>query len=152
MSLKYDFFLKGKIIEEEPIEQFLREKNVPYSKKTVSGGIYFDANEELGFEIYIFMKSTSFFDYMINDTYYEYEWENCTCISFDVNKFFDNQKVRLNMLELTLHLLKNNLGDAILLFNGDVLILDRKNGKVNPNLQSDFWKSKDLLTKLKSLE
>jgi hypothetical protein len=152
MSLKYDFFFKEKVAssEFELMDKFLKEKNIQYSKKINDNQIYFNVYEKLGFEIYIFMEDTHFFDYEINDTYLEYEWDNCTCISFDVNKFFDNQRVKSNMLEIVIAFLKSNAYDAVLLFNGDVLILDRKKGIVNANLESGFWKSKELLIKLEN--
>lgn len=148
MSLKYDFFLNEKVIDFEPIERLLKEKNIPYSKKADDRRIYFDAYEDLGFEICIFRENTSYFEYQINDTCHAYEWNDCTCVSFEVNKFFDNQKVKSNMLEMIIALFKSNAFDALLLFNGDVLILDRKNGKISPDLKSGFWKSNDLLTRL----
>lgn len=150
MSLKYDFFLKEKAVDSGPIDRFLKERDVPYSKKINDNQIYFDVYEKLGFEIYIFIEKTHFFEYEVNNTYLEYEWHNCTCISFDVNKFFDNQKVKSNLLEIVIAFLKLNSFDAVLLFNSDVLILNQKNGDVKANLESDFWKSKELLTKLEN--
>ena len=53
------------------------------------------------------------------------------------------------MMDICINILNNTNEDAVLLFNGDVLILERVNGIVKVNNNFGFWNSEELLAKVK---
>ena len=72
-------------------------------------------------------------------------------INFRLDKFYDNLQVRLNMIEFCIYILNKIDDDAIILFNGELLVLERINGILKINDNFGFWNSNLLVDKLKSI-
>lgn len=77
----------------------------------------------------------------------EENWDYSTNIHFRLDKFYDNLLGRSNMIDMCIYVLNNTKDDAKLLFNGDILVLERNNGIVNINKNFGFWNSKELINK-----
>lgn len=150
MALTYTLYIKCKKSSEEGVSTFLKQKNIPYTTETIGHTICINVHESLGFILYFFSKDKSHFDYIAKKNREEYEWNTCSCISFDLNKFFNNTQAKLNLIDITASVLKNTTKDAVLLFNSDSLILNRKDGILTLNSDNDFWKQEEPVLKIET--
>jgi hypothetical protein len=106
----------------------------------------------LGFMISVLFSEKISFDYLISEKQIvEENWDYSSDMHFRLDKFYDNFLSRLNMIELCIYVLNNTKEDARLLFNGDILVLERTNGVININKNFGFWNSDDLLDKIERI-
>lgn len=150
MALEYRLQVKTEISLFNFIENYLIEKNISFLKEGVNKGANIYLYEVLGFMISFIISKKMFFDYIINESeFIEREWDYSSNIYFRLDKFYDDLLARLNMMDICINILNNTNEDAVLLFNGDVLILERVNGIVKVNNNFGFWNSEELLAKVK---
>lgn len=134
MSLDQRLYLKAKIEVDYKIENILCEKNIEYSKNSN----YFDVFDKLGFLIYFSYSRNDYFDYVVNGEMSDFEWnEDCTHVSYRLDKFSDIYQTNMNMLDITFRLLNDTNADAIL--GSEVLILKRDNNIIKLNETNNFW-------------
>jgi len=151
MALEYDLYFKGRPSLPEKIENILTSKKVNFKKDHAEGLVCFDLYNFLGFVLTIFIRDNKYFNYLISETQTkENEWKKTSVVSFRLNKDYNYLGARLNMLDIVVYILKESDEDVILLFNSDVMILEREGGKIVLNKAAGFWSSKDLLDKIGS--
>lgn len=152
MALEYKLQIKSKISLLNLVENYLTGKNILFSKENISKGLSLYLHESLGFIVSILFSENIYFEYLINKNHIiEDEWDYSSDIHFRLDKFYDNLLVRLNMIDLCIYVLNNTVEDAKLLFNGDVLVLERNEGVISINKNFGFWNSDELLNKVQSV-
>ncbi len=152
MALEYKLHIKSKISLLNLVENYLTGKNIIFSKENISKGVNLYLHESLGFIVSILFSEKIYFEYLINKNHsIEDEWDYSSDIHFRLDKFYDNLLVRLNMIDVCIYVLNNTEGDAKLLFNGDVLVLERIKGVISINKNFGFWNSDELLNKVESV-
>jgi len=154
MALEYDLYFKCNGALFEKLDSFFNLKQISFKKDTIDRIVKYNLFDVLGFLITILNVNNHYFDYLVNKTdSVQKEWECSSIISFRLKKNFksddDYLKVLSNMLDIILFLLKETEGDAILLFNGDLMILERENSKLVLNGETEFWNLKGLSDKIK---
>lgn len=75
----------------------------------------------------------------------ELEIEPTVNVLLRVDKFDDPLETKTAVLDATLRFLRQHTGDAALLFNGEVVILTRKQGRVTLNEDAGFWNYEELV-------
>ncbi|MGL4629725.1 MAG: SitI3 family protein [Leadbetterella sp.] len=146
MALEYRLQIKTKISILNFLESYLTEKSFSYSKKNLNKAVTLYLWDLLGFSITISHSDKVFFDYLVNENKtIEEKWDYSNNITFRFDKFYDNLHARTNMLEICNYHIINTKEDIRLLFNGDVLVLERTDSVVNINKNFGFWNSDDLL-------
>jgi hypothetical protein len=80
----------------------------------------------------------------VSDSYREYLQEELDIqvdqrVFFRLDKFSDLEAARLSLLRVTSLVLAVVGGDAALLFNGELVLLLRRRGKLALNRDTDFW-------------
>lgn len=152
MALEYDLYFKGNPSLPEKIENVLTSKKVNFKKDCTEGLVCFDLYDFLGFVVTISSRDNKYFNYLINETQTkENEWKKSSVVSFRLNKDYNYLEARLNMLDIVIYILNESDEDAILLFNSDVLILEREGGRIVLNKTAGFWSSQDLFDKVSSM-
>jgi hypothetical protein len=74
----------------------------------------------------------------------EFGFTPTVCISFRRDNETDPVTVRTNLLRGCIALLEGNNDDAVLLLNGEVVILLRRNGRLVLNTVEGFWTDAEL--------
>jgi hypothetical protein len=74
----------------------------------------------------------------------EFGFTPTVCISFHRDNETDPVTVRTNLLRGCIALLEGNNDDAVLLLNGEVVILLRRNGRLVLNTVEGFWTDAEL--------
>lgn len=152
MALEYRLQIKTKMTLFNFVERYLKEKNILFSKENISKGVNLYLFEVLGFMISILYSDKIYFDYLIKENQtYEEEWDYSNDIYFRFDKSYDNLLARLNMIDMCIYILNNTKEDAKLLFNGDILVLEKKKDVISINMNFGFWNSDDLLAKLEHI-
>lgn len=150
MALEYRLQVKTEISLFNLVESYLNEKKISFSREEIDKGVNIYLFEVMGFMTSIVLSRNVFFDYMVSENQViEDEWDYSSDITFRLDKLYDNLLARLNMIDVCCCILKNTTEDARLLFNGDILVLERTNGEVIVNNNFGFWNSEDLRTKIK---
>lgn len=149
MALEYDLNIKSKSIFSQKIDKHLTTKGYIFEKEFKENSAIFNLYKPLGFILSLFIVENKYFDYINNENQnIEKEWQYSTLISFRLDKNYDYLNVRINMLDIISFILNQTKDDALLLFNGDVLILERINGKIILNKNTGFWNSDELIKKI----
>lgn len=149
MALEYRLQIKTKMSLFNFVEDYLNEKNILFSKENINNGMNLYLYETLGFMISILPTEKVFFEYLIAENQIiETDWNYSSSIYFRLDKFYDNLMVRSNMIDMCIYILNNTIDDAKLLFNGDVLVLEKNNDIISINKNFGFWNSDDLLNKI----
>ncbi|MBF7089945.1 hypothetical protein IUY40_00070 [Flavobacterium sp. ALJ2] len=149
MALEYDLNIKSKKIFSQKLGKYLISKEYIYEKKHEEKLVIFDLYKPLGFIISLFVIENKYFDYISNENQcIEKEWHYSSLISFRLDKDYDYLNVRINMLDIIIFILNQTKDDLLLLFNGDILILERTNGKIILNKNAGFWNSDKLIKKI----
>lgn len=152
MALEYRLQIKTKTPLSYFLDSYLKEKNILFSKDETEKDIRVYLCDLLGFTISVLLSRNVCFDYQITkNQFIEEEWNYSSDMYFRLDKFYDNLLARLNMLDLCIYVLNNTSEDARLLFNGDVLVLERTNGKININKNFGFWNSHVLIDRLEMI-
>lgn len=152
MALEYRLQIKTKISLFNFVESYLYERNISFSKEIIKNGINIYLYEVLGFMISIFSSDKIYFEYLINNNEtFEEEWDYSNDIYIRFDKSFDNLHARLNMIDMCVYILNNTKDDAKLLFNGDILVLEKKKGIISINKNFGFWNSVDLIAKIEHM-
>lgn len=152
MALEYRLQIKTKMTLFNFAEGYLKKKNILFSKESIDKGVNIYLYEALGFMISILFSEKIFFEYLVGENITnEEEWEYSSDLHFRLDKFYDNLNARLNMIDICIYILNNVNDDAKLLYNGDILVLERTNGNITINENFGFWNSDELLNKIKLL-
>ncbi|GAA5042305.1 hypothetical protein GCM10011506_44340 [Marivirga lumbricoides] len=152
MALEYRLQVKTKMSLSSLVESYLNEKRILFSKENITKGENVYCYEGLGFMVSILFSEKIFFEYLISENKtIEEDWDYSIDIHFRLDKFYDNLLARINMIDMCIYLLNNTREDARLLFNGDILVLERTNGIISINKNFGFWNSDDLLNKINLL-
>ncbi|MBC6111947.1 SitI3 family protein [Pedobacter fastidiosus] len=152
MALEYRLHIRTRTPLFDFVKKYLDEKNILFNKENTNKGVNFYLYEILGFMISILYSEKVFFEYLINENQIvEADWDYSTDIHFRLDKFYDNLLARLNMIDVCVCILSNTKDDAKLLFNGDILVLERYNGVISINKNFGFWNSHDLLNKIENI-
>ncbi|OXA72594.1 hypothetical protein B0A56_13715 [Flavobacterium columnare NBRC 100251 = ATCC 23463] len=152
MALEYRLQIKTKVSLVNLVVSYIKERNILFSKENTSKGVNLYLREALGFIISILFSEKVYFEYLIDENHtIEEEWEYSNDIHFRLDKFYDNLLARLNMIDVCIYMLSNTEGDAKLLFNGEVLVLERSNGIIRINKNFGFWNSDELLNKVEHI-
>lgn len=149
MALEYRLQVKTEMSLFNFVVSYLNERKISFSEEIIDKGINIYLYEKMGLMISIALPGKAFFDYMINKSQMiQDEWDYSSNINFRLDKSHNNLIARLNMIDVCCYILKNTTEDAILLFNGDILVLERTNGKVIANNGFGFWNSEELKNKV----
>jgi len=147
MALEYRLQIKTEVSLLHIIENYLKERYLLFSKQKNKNSDFY-LNEELGFMISILFSKEIFFEYLLSENQVvEEKWDYSNDIYFRLDKFYDNLLAKINMIEICIYILNNTKEDAKLIFNGDILVLERINGSININKNFGFW-NEDLLSKV----
>lgn len=144
MALEYNLQVQTRLPILNFVEDYLNENNIAFSEDKIQNNI--DLYETLGITISSLYSEKVFLEYMINkQEIIEEEWSYSNNILFRLDKFYDNLSARLNVIEVCAYILKNTNEDVLMLFNNELLVLQRTNGTVKINKSYGFWDSDQLL-------
>lgn len=147
MALEYRLQIKTQVSLLHIIENYLKERCLIFLKQKYKSSDFY-LKEELGFMISILSSKKIFFEYMLSENQVvEEKWDYSNDIYFRLDKFYDNVLAKINMIEICIYILNNTKEDAKLIFNGDILVLERINGLIHINKNFGFWNG-DLLSKV----
>ena len=150
MGLEYSLYLRSEKSLQELTENYLLLENIHLEKNIKDNLIEIDSIYEiLGFIIYLYSGIDKYFSYEIDKKMIENRWHGkYNCLSFEFNKSFDNSIAKTNMINIVIKVLEETTSDVLLLFNSDVLILERKDSKLYLNDKIGFWNEKSLSDKM----
>lgn len=151
MALLYQFKIKTQSSIINLIESYLKDKEIEYYPERYSNTTTISLYKVLGFSISLSYSELDYLEYAIDNTsIQELKWDCSWNITFQFDKFYDNLSAKLNMLDLCCYILSYTKEDVILVFNGELLILNREDGIVNMNNSFNFWNSDELIRKIES--
>lgn len=152
MALEYRLKIETKIPLLNYLENYLDKNSISVSKEKIQEVTNIYLYERFGFMISTMNSEKVFFDYLINEKQViEEYWDYSNDMNFRLDKFYNNLLARLHMIDICVYILYNTKENARLLFNGDILVLERTNGIISINQSFGFWNSVDLLDKIKSI-
>lgn len=152
MALEYRLQIKSKLNLLNFVGKFLKENKISFSVENSNNCINLYLCDILGFMISILFSETVYFEYLIDkNEIVEEEWEYSSDLHFRLDKFCDNLKARMNMIDICIYILNNTNEDVKLLFNRDILVLERNHSVITINKNFGFWNSDELLNKIESL-
>ncbi len=149
MAIEYSLSIKQQSGNSDMLASPMKESSIENKGFTDA----FEVTPKSGFQLDTHSKFNRFFEFEESGVLKEFEWEVSREVSFRFLKDFDNVLAKRNMIKIVSYALKNTKADAILLFNGELLVLCRKNGHLILNNDFGFWDQiKDLYHSLSSEE
>lgn len=135
MALEYTATLGGEVQPEEVLDWFSSVAGLKRDKEKIIAA---------DMEILIY-ETVGLASLVIED---EFDFPPSLSISFRLNKFGDPVSMRKQIVRAVSALLQNTYEDAVLLFNGQTVILQRINGRLALNHVEGFWvdEVKELIT------
>lgn len=141
MSLNYDFLVNENIPAPQFIDEYLMRESIISKKNSIDSTVHYKLYDEKGFDIYIYIVKDKIIEYEIKNKKKEHIFSECSCISFDLNKSFDYQIAKKNMINFLIFLLKKSSNDTLFIFNSDYLLFEKKDDVLYFNNETDFWQS-----------
>jgi hypothetical protein len=152
MALEYDIHIKSKILFFEKVETFLNSRKYIFEKEYSDNLVIFNLYNQLGFIISFFIKENNYFNYLNSkNESIEKEWNFSSGISFRLNKSYDYLAAKLNMLDIIVYILNETKEDSIVIFNGDIMILEKTEGKIKLNEHIEFWSNVELKNRISNI-
>lgn len=140
MALEYRLNIESKKSLALDFEKYLSQERISFERENLNTSVCYNLFKILGFLVSFIVRDNCYFSYLVReDESLEKEWDYSSVISFRLDKFYDNSLAKLNMIKICGYILNNTKDDAILLFNGDILVLERINGVVKVNNNFGFW-------------
>jgi hypothetical protein len=152
MALEYKFYLNSKISVSEVLDKYFSEEKIEMNNCSDNPNFY-DCYSSSGFSIMIRNLNSLIFDYAeIESEFFEIEFKPCCELVFRLDKFYDNSISKLNMITICDNILSLISSDAILLFNGELVVLKRIDGIFSINRNFGFWNTTELENYAKILD
>ena len=138
MALVYEFVLDGAISLDEIAARVFpgrTERFVPFEDILTA-----DCYQEFGFGLTLRSDRNGYFGALVDGEDWEWEPASYVGVTFRMDKDLDRQIVGpRNMLEIVARLLATGSEDAVLMFNGDSLLLTRFGGVIRKYDRPMWW-------------
>lgn len=128
MALEYCFLISTKI-EPKIFEEYLKTKDISFSKETFVPDVYFYASDHLGYITYFSYAKNREITYCengVDESFYSHNIS--TKLTIRINKFYDYDQVCLEVYDMVLFLVRRYPNDCILRYLDSYMIFIRTNG------------------------
>jgi len=137
MALEYRLTLAG----ETPVD-LVAERAFPEPAERPTGiapRLFADHKDQYGFSVTMVAGQGGYLALDTGDGWWEWEPESYVRVNFRLDKFADIRWVVTNMLTVVRRVLDTGPEDATLDFNGDVLLLARRDGTLTKHHRDTWW-------------
>lgn len=137
MAIEYDLTLAGNT----PIEQ-LAERALPEPAERPTGTTPFltaDLDDKYGFDVTVAIGSDAYINVETDSGNWTWEPATFAAVRFGMDKFADADWAVTNMITVVRRVLDTGTEDAVLVVNGDVLLLSRLDGRLVRHNRDRWW-------------
>ncbi|PRY27993.1 SitI3 family protein [Pseudosporangium ferrugineum] len=139
MAIEYRLTLAGST----PVER-LAERALPDPDERPAGTespLSVNLDDRLGFAVFVSAGRDGYFDVESDDGPWEWEPELHVSVTFRMDKEADPQWKVTNMITIVRRVLATGPEDAVLVLNGDYVLLKRFGGKLVKHRRESWWSS-----------
>jgi len=137
VAIEYDLTLAG----QTPVQQ-LAERALPNPDERPTGTAPFlavDLDEKYGFDVTVASGADAYINVETDAGVWTWEPAAFAAVSFGMDKFADADWAVTNMIRVVRRVLETGAEDAVLVLNGDVLLLSRLDGRLVLHNRDRWW-------------